>query len=52
MPMSKDMSNDSTNQREANCPIVGSRKMRTNRNELIRRSLSGITNEERENLVA
>ena len=45
------MSNDSTNQREANCPIVGSRKMRTNRNELIRRSLSGITNEERENLV-
>ena len=24
--MSKDMSNNSTNQREANCPIVGSRK--------------------------
>ena len=49
--MSKDMSNDSTNQREANCPIVGSRNMRTNRNELIRRSLSGITNEEREDAI-
>ena len=52
--MSKDMSNNSTNQREAqNCSIVGSNKkiihsniMRTNRNELIRRLLSGITNEE------
>ena len=26
MSMSKDMSNNSTNQREANCRIVGSRK--------------------------
>ena len=48
------MSNNSTNQREAqNCSIVGCNKkiiysnsMRTNRNELIRRLLSGITNEE------
>ena len=31
--------------------IIYSNNMRTNRNELIRRSLSGITNEERENLV-
>ena len=46
--MSKDMSNNSTNQRGAqNCSIVGSNKkkyiysrsMRTNRNELIRRLL-------------
>ena len=51
--ISKDMSNDSINQREAqNCSIVGSNKkiiysnsMKTNRNELIRRLLSGITNQ-------
>ena len=57
--MSKDMSNNSTNQREArNWSIVGSNKkiiysdsMRTNRNELIRRLLSGITNDELQNLV-
>ena len=57
--MSKDMSNNSINQREAqNCPIVGSNKkiicsnsIKTNRNELIRRSLSGINNDELQNLV-
>ena len=55
----KDMSNDSINQREAqNCSILGSNKkiiycnsMKTNRNELIRRLLSGITNDELQNLV-
>ena len=57
--MSKDMSNNSINQREAqNCSIVGSNKkiiysnsIKTNRKELIRRSLSGITNDELQNLV-
>ena len=57
--MSKDMSDNSTNQREAqNCSIVGSNKkitysnsMRSNRNELIRRLLSGITNDGPQNLV-
>ena len=52
--MSKDMSNNSINQREAqNCSIVSSNKkiiysnsMKTNRYELIRRLLSGINNDE------
>ena len=55
---SANKSNHNANQQEANCPIVGSNKKimysnsrKTNRNELIRIWLSGITNDELQNLV-
>ena len=57
--MSKDMSNNSINQRQAKIvlllvpieKIIDSNSMKTNRNELIRRLLSRITNDELQNLV-
>ena len=59
MTVRKDMSKNNANQQEArNGPIVDSNgkimygnNMRTNRNELMRRLLSGITTSELQNLV-